>query len=70
MEGFKIVNDYEDIERNTFFKFKEGNRITRHKVALAKEQCMLVGHEKVALAKEQCMLVGHEKVHILTNGDI
>ena len=38
---FKIVNDYEDIDRNMFFKLKEDNRTRVHKVALVKEQCRL-----------------------------
>ena len=37
---FKIVNDYEDVERNMFFKLKEG-RTRGHKAALVKEQCRL-----------------------------
>ena len=36
---FKIVNDYEDVDRNVFFKLKEGSRTRRHKAALVKEQC-------------------------------
>ena len=36
---FKIVNGYEDIDRNMFFKLKEGNRTRGHKAALVKEQC-------------------------------
>ena len=35
---FKIVNGHEDVDRNIFFKFKEGSR---HKTALVKEQCRL-----------------------------
>ena len=35
---FKIVNGYEDVDRNMFFKLKEGSRI---KAALVKEQCRL-----------------------------
>ena len=38
---FKIVNGYEDIDRNMFFKLKEGSRIRGHKAALIKEQCRL-----------------------------
>ena len=38
---FKIVNGYKDIDRNMFFKFKEGNRTRGHKAALVKEQCRL-----------------------------
>ena len=34
---FKIVNGYEDIDRNIFFKFKEGSRTRGHKAALVKE---------------------------------
>ena len=37
----KIVNDYEDINRNMFFKLKEGSRTRVHKGALVKEQCKL-----------------------------
>ena len=41
IEVFKIVNGYEDVDRNIFFKFKEGSRIRGHKAALVKEQCTL-----------------------------
>ena len=36
-----MVNGYEDIDRNMFFKFKEGSRIRGHKIELVKEQCRL-----------------------------
>ena len=38
---FKIVNCYEDVDRNMFFKLKEGSRTRGHKAALVKEQCRL-----------------------------
>ena len=41
IEVFKIVNGYEDIDRNVFFKLKEGIRTRGHKAALDKEQCRL-----------------------------
>ena len=43
MEVFKIVNGYENVDRNTcmFFKLKEGSRTRGHKAALVKEQCRL-----------------------------
>ena len=41
IEVFKIVNGYEDVDRNMFFKLKEGSRTRRHKAALVKEQCRL-----------------------------
>ena len=41
IEVFKIVNGYEDVDRNMFFKLKEGSRTRGHKVALIKEQCRL-----------------------------
>ena len=37
---FKIVNSYEDVDRNMVFKLK-GNRTRGHKAALVKEQCRL-----------------------------
>ena len=36
-----IVNGYEDVDRNVFFKLKEGSRTRGHKAALVKEQCRL-----------------------------
>ena len=39
IELFKIVNGYEDVDRNMFFKLKEGSRTRGHKTALVKEQC-------------------------------
>ena len=38
---FQIVNGYEDVDRNMFFKFKEGSRTRGYKTALVKEQCRL-----------------------------
>ena len=38
---FKIMNDYKDIDRNMFFKLKEGSRTRGHKAALVEEQCRL-----------------------------
>ena len=38
---FKIANGYEDVDRNMFFKLKEGSRTRGHKAALVKEQCRL-----------------------------
>ena len=35
---FKIVNGYEDVDRNMFFKLKEGSKTRGHKAALVKEQ--------------------------------
>ena len=41
IEVFKIVNGYEDVDRNIFFKHKEGSRTRGNKAALVKEQCRL-----------------------------
>ena len=41
IEVFKIVNGYEDVDRNMFFKLKESSRTRGHKAALVKEQCRL-----------------------------
>ena len=38
---FKIVNGYEDVDMNIFFKLKEGSRTRGQKAALVKEQCRL-----------------------------
>ena len=35
------MNGYEDIDRNMFFKLKEGSRTRGHKAAVVKEQCGL-----------------------------
>ena len=37
----KIVNGYEDIDRNILFKLTEGSRTRGHKAALVKEQYKL-----------------------------
>ena len=37
---FKIVNGYEDVDRNMFFKLKEGSRTRGRKAALVKDECM------------------------------
>ena len=39
VEVFKIVNGY--VDRDMFFKLKEGSRTRGHKAALVKEQCRL-----------------------------
>ena len=39
VEVFKIVNGYEDVDTNMFFKLKEGSRTTGHKTGLVNEQC-------------------------------
>ena len=41
IEVFKIVNGYEDVDRNMFFRLKEGSRTRGHKAALVKEQYRL-----------------------------
>ena len=41
IDVFKIVNGYEDVDRNMFLKLKEGSRTRGHKAALVKEQCRL-----------------------------
>ena len=41
IEVFKIVNGYEDVDRNMFFKLKEGSRTRGHKATLVNEQCRL-----------------------------
>ena len=41
VEVFKIVNGYENVDRNMFFKLKEGSRTRGHKAALVKKQCRL-----------------------------
>ena len=38
---FKIVNGYEDVDKNMFFKLKEESRTRGNKAALVKEQCTL-----------------------------
>ena len=41
LEVFKPVNNYVDVDRNMFFKLKEGRRTRGHRAALVKEQCRL-----------------------------
>ena len=41
IEVFKILNGYENIDRNIFFTVKEERRTRGHGVALAKKQCRL-----------------------------
>ena len=38
---FKIVNGYEVVDRNMFFKLKEDSRTRGHNAALVKKQCRL-----------------------------
>ena len=37
----KIVNGYDDVDRNMFFKLKKGSRTRGNKAALVKEQCRM-----------------------------
>ena len=41
IEVFKILNGYENIDRNIFFTVKEERRTRGHGVTLAKKQCIL-----------------------------
>ena len=41
IEVYKIVNGNEDVDRNMFFKHKEGSRTKGHKAALVNEHCRL-----------------------------
>ena len=41
IEVFKILNGYENIDRNIFFSLKKDNRTRRHEVKLVKDQCSL-----------------------------
>ena len=41
IEVFKIMNGYEDVDRNMLFKLKEGSITRGHEAALVKKQCRL-----------------------------
>ena len=41
IEVFKILNGYENIDRNIFFSVKEERRTRVHGITLAKKQCRL-----------------------------
>ena len=41
IEVFKLLNGYENIDRNIFFSVKEERRTRGHGVTLAKKQCRL-----------------------------
>ena len=41
IEVFQILNGYENIDRNIFFRVKEERRTRGHEVTLAKKQCIL-----------------------------
>ena len=41
IEVFKILNGYENIDRNIFFSIKEKRRTRGHGITLAKKQCRL-----------------------------
>ena len=43
IEMFKILNGYENIDRNIFFTVKEERRTRGHGITLAKKQCRLGG---------------------------
>ena len=40
-EVFKILNGYENIDRNMFFSLKKDSKTREHEVKLVKEQCRL-----------------------------
>ena len=39
--SFKILNGYENIDRNMFFSLKKDSRTTGHEIKLVKDQCRL-----------------------------
>ena len=41
MKLFKILNEYENIDRNIFFSLKKNSRTRGHEVTLVKNQCRL-----------------------------
>ena len=41
IEVFKILNGYENIDRNMFFALKKNSRTRGHDVKLVKDQCRL-----------------------------
>ena len=41
IEGFKILNEYENIDRNTFCSLKKDSKTRGHEVTLVKDQCRL-----------------------------
>ena len=41
MKFFKILNGYENIDRNMFFSLKKDSRTRGHEVKLVKDQCRL-----------------------------
>ena len=41
MKFFKILNGYENIDRNMFFSLKKDSRTRGHEVKLVKDQCKL-----------------------------
>ena len=41
IEVFKILNGYENIDRNMFFSLKKDSRYTGHEARLVKDQCRL-----------------------------
>ena len=41
IEVFKILNGYENIDRNMFFSLKKDSRTRGHEVKLVKDQCRL-----------------------------
>ena len=41
IEVFKILNGFENVDRNTFFSIKKDSRTRGHEVALVKDQCRL-----------------------------
>ena len=47
IEVFKILNGYENIDRNIFFTVKEERRTRGHGVTLAKKQCRLDIRKKI-----------------------
>ena len=44
IEVLKILNGFENVDRNTFFSIKKDSRTRGHEVALVKDQCRLDIH--------------------------
>ena len=71
-EVFKILNGYENIDRNIFFTVKEERRTRGHGVTLAKKQCRLdIRHFQQRTVNEWNRLsadcVGASSVNIFKN---
>ena len=67
IEVFKILNGFENVDRNTFFSIKKDSRTRGHEVALVKDQCRFSQRTMNELNRLPADCVGANSVNLFKN---